>query len=417
MPSSASCSSFASPPPPRIGPSSSQLPRRSAGGSSTSGRTRSSSSSRARPRSSTRSTSSATRTGSSISCALDGSASPAPRPEDGLRAVSRRSTDLARYISPHPQRKDGRMARILRDGDLSLLDGTVAVVGLRDGSSSWSAAEEAGLEVRPIAEAVRGAQLVSLLLPDQVQPQVFTEDVEPTLDPAATILFAHGFNVLYERIAPAVGHDVVMVAPKGPGHVVRRLFTEGLGTPALIAVHQDASGRARDVALAYAVGIGAGRAGILETTFREETETDLFGEQAVLCGGVTELIQAGFETLVAAGYQPEVAYYECLHELKLIVDLIWEGGLQHMRWSISDTAEFGDYLSGPRVIDEHVRAQMQEILDEIRSGAFAKTWIADMENGEQELRRRRADAEGSRIETVGEELRSLMRREDASAVR
>jgi ketol-acid reductoisomerase len=295
--------------------------------------------------------------------------------------------------------------------------GVKVVVGLRDGSSSWSAAEEAGLEVRPIAEAVRGAQLVSLLLPDQFQPQVYSEHVEPSLEPDATVLFAHGFNILYGRIAPAAGHDVVMVAPKGPGHVVRRLFTEGLGTPALIAVEQDASGRARDVALAYAVGIGAGRAGILETTFREETETDLFGEQAVLCGGVTELIKAGFDTLVAAGYQPEVAYYECLHELKLIVDLIWEGGLQHMRWSISDTAEFGDYLSGPRVIDEHVRAQMQEILDEIRSGAFAKTWIADMDNGEQELRRRRADAEGSRIEAVGEELRSLMRREDASAVR
>ncbi|HET7366966.1 MAG TPA: ketol-acid reductoisomerase [Gaiella sp.] len=331
------------------------------------------------------------------------------------------------------------MATILRDGDLSLLDGTVAVVGygsqghahalnlhdsgvrvvvgLREGSSSWAEAEEAGLEVRTISEAVRGAQLVSLLLPDQFQPQVFTEAVEPALEPDAAILFAHGFNVLYGRIAPAAGHDVVMVAPKGPGHVVRRLFTEGLGTPALIAVEQDASGRARDLALAYAVGIGAGRAGILETTFREETETDLFGEQAVLCGGVTELIKAGFDTLVAAGYQPEVAYYECLHELKLIVDLIWEGGLQHMRWSISDTAEFGDYLSGPRVIDEHVRGQMQEILAEIRSGAFAKTWIADMENGEQELRRRRADAEGSRIEAVGEELRSLMRREDASAVR
>jgi ketol-acid reductoisomerase len=182
-------------------------------------------------------------------------------------------------------------------------------------------------------------------------------------------------------------------------------------------VEQNASARARDIALAYAVGIGAGRAGILETTFAEETETDLFGEQAVLCGGVTQLIQAGFETLVEAGYQPEVAYYECLHELKLIVDLIWEGGLQHMRWSISDTAEYGDYLSGPRVIDEHVRAQMRQLLEEIRSGAFAKTWIADMDNGEQDLRRRRAEAAGRQIETVGEELRSLMRREDASAVR
>jgi ketol-acid reductoisomerase len=331
------------------------------------------------------------------------------------------------------------MATILRDGDLSLLDGTVAVVGygsqghahalnlhdsgvrvvvgLRDGSSSWSAAEEAGLEVRTVPEAVAGAQLVSLLLPDQVQPQVFSEWVEPTLEPHATVLFAHGFNVLYGRVAPAAGHDVIMVAPKGPGHIVRRLFTEGYGTPALIAVEQNASGRARDIALAYAVGIGAGRAGILETTFREETETDLFGEQAVLCGGTTELIRAGFETLVAAGYQPEIAYYECLHELKLIVDLIWEGGLQHMRWSVSDTAEFGDYTVGPRVIDEHVRENMRLVLEDIRSGAFAKTWIADMENGEQELRRRREEAAGQLIETVGEELRALMRREDTSAVR
>ena len=331
------------------------------------------------------------------------------------------------------------MATILHDGDLSLLDGTVAVVGygsqghahalnlhdsgvrvvvgLREGSSSWSAVEEAGLEARSIPDAVRGAQLVSLLLPDQVQPQVFAELVEPALEPDAAVLFAHGFNVLYGRVSPSEGHDVVMVAPKGPGHIVRRLFTEGFGTPALIAVERDASGRARDTALAYAVGIGAGRAGILETSFREETETDLFGEQAVLCGGTTELIRAGFETLVAAGYQPEIAYYECLHELKLIVDLIYEGGLKHMRWSVSDTAEFGDYTSGRRVIDEHVRERMQTILDEIRSGAFAKTWIADMENGEQELRRRREEAAGQLIETVGEELRGLMRRADASAVR
>jgi ketol-acid reductoisomerase len=331
------------------------------------------------------------------------------------------------------------MATILRDGDLSLLNGTVAVigygsqghahalnlhdsgvrvvVGLREGSSSWAEAEEAGLEVRTIPEAVRGAQLVSLLLPDQVQPAVFTELVEPTLEPDAAVLFAHGFNVLYERIAPAAGHDVIMVAPKGPGHVVRRLFTEGLGTPALIAVEQDASGRARDLALAYAVGIGAGRAGILETTFREETETDLFGEQAVLCGGTTELIRAGFETLVAAGYQPEIAYYECLHELKLIVDLIWEGGLKHMRWSISDTAEFGDYVSGPRVIDSHVRERMQGVLDDIRSGEFAKLWIAEMDSGESGLRGHRAEAANQLIEQVGEELRALMRREDPSAVR
>jgi ketol-acid reductoisomerase len=330
------------------------------------------------------------------------------------------------------------MATILRDGDLSLLDGTVAVVGfgsqghahalnlhdsgvkvvvgLREGSSSWGAAEKAGLEVRPIADAVRGAQIVSLLLPDQVQPQVYDQDVAGALEPGAAVLFAHGFNVLYERVAPSEGHDVIMVAPKGPGHVVRRLYTEGYGTPALIAVERDASGRARDLALAYAVGIGAGRAGILETTFREETETDLFGEQAVLCGGTTELIRAGFETLVAAGYQPEIAYYECLHELKLIVDLIYEGGLQHMRWSISDTAEFGDYVSGPRVIDSHVRQKMQAILDDIRSGEFAKVWIAEMESGESGLRGHRAEAVNQQIETVGEELRALMRREDTSAV-
>ena len=330
------------------------------------------------------------------------------------------------------------MATILRDGDLSLLDGTVAVVGygsqghahalnlhdsgvkvvvgLREGSSSWGDAEAAGLAVASIPEAVRDAQLVSLLLPDQVQPQVFTEHVEPDLGENAAVLFAHGFNVLYGRIAPAAGHDVIMVAPKGPGHVVRRLFTEGFGTPALIAVEQDASGRARDLALAYAVGIGAARAGILETTFKEETETDLFGEQAVLCGGTTELIRAGFETLVAAGYQPEIAFYECLHELKLIVDLLWEGGLRHMRWSISDTAEFGDYVSGPRVIDSHVREQMQRVLDDIRSGEFAKLWISEMESGEAGLRGHREEAANQLLEQVGEELRSLMRREGASAV-
>ena len=329
------------------------------------------------------------------------------------------------------------MATIHREGNLDLLSGKVAVlgygsqghahalnlrdsgveveVGLRDGSPSRAAAEEAGLTVATPAEVVRDAQIVSFLLPDQVQPQVYAE-VEATLAPGAAILFAHGFNILYGRIAPAAGHDVIMVAPKGPGHVVRRLFTEGLGTPALIAVEQDASGRARDLALAYAVGIGAGRAGILETTFREETETDLFGEQAVLCGGTTELVRAGFETLVAAGYQPEIAYYECLHELKLIVDLLWEGGLKHMRWSISDTAEFGDYVSGPRVIDSHVREQMQRVLDDIRSGEFAKLWISEMESGEAGLRGHREEAANQLLEQVGEELRSLMRREGASAV-
>ncbi|MBM3677753.1 MAG: ketol-acid reductoisomerase [Actinobacteria bacterium] len=324
------------------------------------------------------------------------------------------------------------MATILRDGDLSLLSGKVAIlgygsqghahalnlrdsgvqvaVGLRDGSASAQEAASAGLAVSSFGDAVTDAQLVAMLLPDQVQPAIWKEHVEPNLAPGAALLFAHGFNVHYGRIAAEAGTDVIMVAPKGPGHIVRRIFTEGYGTPALIAVHQDASGKARDLALAYAVGLGAHNAGILETTFQEETETDLFGEQAVLCGGTAELIQAGFDTLVEAGYSPECAYYECLHELKLIVDLVYEGGLQHMRWSISDTAEFGDYVSGPRVIDAHARANMKAILTDIQSGAFAKRWIADMENGERELKSLRQKAVGSKIETVGKELRGLMHR-------
>ncbi len=327
------------------------------------------------------------------------------------------------------------MATILRDGDLSLLRGKVAIigygaqghahalnlrdsgvqvhVGLREGSASRGKAEAAGLTVGTAAEATKGAQLVAMLVPDQVAPTVFADEVEPNLEPGAVVLFAHGFNVLYGRIAPSAGHDVVMVAPKGPGDVVRTLFTEGYGTPALIAVEQDASGSARELALAYAVGIGAGRAGILETTFKEETETDLFGEQAVLCGGTAELIRAGFETLVAAGYQPEVAYYECLHEMKLIVDLIWAGGLTKMREVVSDTAEFGDYTSGPRIIDENVRASMKDVLGDIQSGAWAKRWIDDMGNDEADLTRLRAAAKGSSIETVGKELRDLMHREGA----
>jgi ketol-acid reductoisomerase len=322
------------------------------------------------------------------------------------------------------------MAEILREGNVELLSGKVAVigygsqghahalnlhdsgiiveVGLRSGSESRKIAEEAGLTVRTIPEAVEGAQVVAILLPDQVQPKVYAEEIEPSLGPEAALLFAHGFNVLYGRIAPAAGHDVIMVAPKGPGHVVRRLYTEGLGTPALIAVANDASGGARDLALAYAVAIGSGRAGILETTFKEETETDLFGEQTVLCGGVTELIRAGFETLVEAGYQPEIAYYECLHELKLIVDLIWEGGLSYMRYSISDTAEYGDYTRGPVVIDKHVRDTMRKVLATIQSGQFAREWIAEMEEGEANLKRVRAEQSATLIENVGRELRALM---------
>jgi len=325
------------------------------------------------------------------------------------------------------------MATVHREGNLDLLTGKVAVlgygsqghahalnlrdsgveveVGLREGSPSRAVAEEAGLSVGTVAEAVDGAQIVSMLLPDQVQPRVYEQDVAANLAPGAALLFAHGFNVHYGRVAPPAGHDVIMVAPKGPGHIVRRLFEEGFGTPALVAVAQDASGGAFELALGYGAALGAARAGMLETTFAEETETDLFGEQAVLCGGVTELIRAGFETLVDAGYQPEIAYYECLHELKLIVDLIWEGGLSGMRHSVSDTAEFGDLTRGPRVVDEHVRERMGELLAEIRSGAFAREWIADMDAGEPRLTELREQAAGQTLEQVGGELRALMRRE------
>ena len=325
------------------------------------------------------------------------------------------------------------MATIHREGNLDLLSGKVAVlgygsqghahalnlrdsgveveVGLREGSPSRAAVEDAGLAVATPAEVVRGAQLVAVLLPDQVHPRVYEQDVAPNLAPEAALLFAHGFNVHYGRVEPPGGHDVIMVAPKGPGHIVRRLFEEGFGTPAVVAVAQDASGQALDLALAYGAAIGAGRAGMIETTFAEETETDLFGEQAVLCGGVTELVRAGFETLVEAGYQPEVAYYECLHELKLIVDLMWEGGLSGMRHSISDTAEFGDLTRGSRVIDDHVRESMRALLADIRSGGFAREWIEEMDAGEPRLAELREQASGQVLEQVGRELRALMRRE------
>ena len=330
------------------------------------------------------------------------------------------------------------MAEIYKHGNLDLLNGKVAVigygsqghahalnlhdsgvkvaVGLREGSPSRAAAEAAGLEVGTPAEVTRGAQLVAMLLPDQIQPTVYHDEVEANLEPGAALLFAHGFNIHYGRIVPPAGHDVIMVAPKGPGHVVRRIFTEGYGCPALFAVQQDASGNARDLALAYGQGIGAGRAGMLETTFIEETETDLFGEQAVLCGGVTELMRLGFETLVEAGYQPEIAYYECLHELKLIVDLIYEKGFAGMRYSISDTAEFGDLTRGPRVIDAHVRDNMRQVLSEIREGTFAQEWIKEMDTGEKHLDELRAKASEERVEEVGARLRGLMEREEASGV-
>jgi ketol-acid reductoisomerase len=325
------------------------------------------------------------------------------------------------------------MATVYRDGNLDLLSGRVAVlgygsqghahalnlrdsgvdveVGLREGSSSWAAAEEAGLTVRTIPEAVRGAQLVAVLLPDHVQKGVYEHDVAPNLPPDAAVLFAHGFNVHFGQIRPEPGHDVIMVAPKGPGHRVRQLFEAGAGTPGLVAVAQDASGGAFDVALAYGAAIGCGRAGMLETTFAEETESDLFGEQAVLCGGVCALMQAGFETLVDAGYQPEIAYYECINELKLIVDLIYEGGFTHMRDSISDVAEYGDLTRGPVVVDEHVRTTMKRLLEDVRNGSFARELIAEEESGRPRLTALRRMAARHPVESVGAELRDLAGRE------
>ena len=281
-------------------------------------------------------------------------------------------------------------------------------VGLRAGSASWPEAEAVGLRVLETGDAVAEANVVMVLLPDTSQAAVYATDIARNLEAGDMLMFAHGFNIHFGTIAPPEGVDVTMIAPKGPGHLVRRTYEEGIGTPALVAVHQDATGKALDRALAYAAGIGVAKAGVIQTTFKEETETDLFGEQAVLCGGASSLVQSGFETLVAAGYQPEIAYFECLHELKLIVDLMYEGGLSWMRYSISDTAEYGDYTRGPRVIDDETRAEMRRILDEIQSGQFAKEWIAEAENGFPNFRRLRAEARTSQLEEVGRGLRRMM---------
>jgi len=292
-------------------------------------------------------------------------------------------------------------AQNLRDSGLDVL------VGLRPGNS-WDRAVEDGFDVRPVADVVREADLVMFLLPDDVQPKVYEQEVRPNLRAGQVLAFAHGFNIHFGQIRPPSDVDVILVAPKGPGHLVRRVYTEGGGVPSLVAVHQDASGRAMDTALAYAKALGAGRAAVLTTTFREETETDLFGEQAVLCGGVSHLIQAGFETLVEAGYQPEVAYFEVLHELKLIVDLIYEKGLSGMRKSISDTAEFGDYMSGPKVIGEASRKAMREILADIQSGRFAREWILENALGRPMFSAMRARERTHPVEVVGEALREKM---------
>ncbi|QIM20373.1 ketol-acid reductoisomerase [Phycicoccus sp. HDW14] len=292
---------------------------------------------------------------------------------------------------------------------LNLRDSGVDVrVGLAEGSKSRAKAEAEGLTVSSVADAVREADLVVILTPDQVQRGLYAAEIEPNLREGAALLFGHGFNIRFGYIQPPAGSDVLMVAPKGPGHIVRREFVDGRGVPVLLAVEQDASGSAWDLAKSYAKAIGGLRAGGIRTTFTEETETDLFGEQAVLCGGASQLVMYGFETLVEAGYQPEVAYFECLHELKLIVDLMIEGGIAKQRWSVSDTAEYGDYVSGPRVIDPHVKDNMRAVLEDIKNGAFAKRFIDDQDAGAPEFTELRAKGAAHPIEGTGRELRQLM---------
>jgi len=286
--------------------------------------------------------------------------------------------------------------------------GVPVVVGLREGSASAAKAQAAGLTVKSIADAAKWADVVMLTMPDTEQKATYTESIKRYMKPGKALAFAHGFNVRFKRIKPPKGVDVIMIAPKGPGHLVRRTYTEGGGVPALIAVEQDATGNAKAVALSYASAIGGGRAGIIETTFAEETETDLFGEQVVLCGGLTELVRNGFETLVEAGYQPEMAYFECLHEVKLIVDLMYEEGIAGMRYSISDTAEYGDVTRGPRIITPTTKKQMQKILKEIQSGKFAKEWIAESESGRVKFNELRAAGAAHQIEEVGKRLRGMM---------
>ena len=287
-------------------------------------------------------------------------------------------------------------------------NGYNVVIGLYEGSKSKSKAEDEGFEVLSNSDATKKAELISFCLPDTVQGKVYKEEVLPNLRSGQTLLFAHGFTILYEQISPPKNIDVVMIAPKAPGHRVRAVFERGLGVPCLVAVDNDFSGNAKNIALAYGKGVGGGRAGILETTFKEETETDLFGEQAVLCGGVTELIKAGFEVLIEAGYEPESAYFEVLHELKLIVDLIYQGGLGYMRYSVSETAEYGDYTRGPKIIDENVKDNMRAILKQIQSGEFAREWITENDEGLHRFNHLRKQNEQHPVEKVGKELRDMM---------
>ena len=292
---------------------------------------------------------------------------------------------------------------------LNLKDnGIDVIVGLYDGSVSWPKAEAAGLKVMTTADATAASQVIMILVSDHIQGDLYKNDIAPHLSTGDTLMFAHGFNIHYGQIAAPEGVDVSMIAPKAPGHRVRELFTEGVGVPGLLAVHRNATGRAKQQALAYGLALGCLKAGVIETTFKEETESDLFGEQAVLCGGCSELIRAGFQTLVEAGYQPEIAYFECLHEVKLIVDLIYEGGLSYMRYSVSDTAEYGDYSRGPRVIDEHVRENMKQVLAEVQSGKFATEWIDENKAGRQKFLDLRKAQQDQLVEQVGGELRGMM---------
>jgi ketol-acid reductoisomerase len=290
----------------------------------------------------------------------------------------------------------------LRDSGLNV------VVGLYEGSKSWQKAKDAGLRVMTTSDAAKAADAVMILLPDHVQAATYNQEIAPHMTAGKMLMFAHGFNIHFKGITPPPDVDVTMVAPKAPGHRVRELFVEGVGVPALVAIHQDATGQALKKSLAYALALGCLKAGVIQTTFREETESDLFGEQTVLCGGCSALIKAGFDTLVEAGYDPEIAYFECLHELKLIVDLIYEGGLSYMRYSVSDTAEYGDYTRGPRIINDQTRAEMKKILAEIQSGEFAKTWMEENRTGRKNFLAMRDTDKTSKIETVGKELREMM---------